>query len=122
VVDFAVHPSGNISVVFATATEVRILRLDQHGSILSNQPFLDFAAPSDPFFNYAGGIKNDEALQPALMHDAARLAPVGESVALVLRTGRNSIVAYRLDPDVNGAYNRSWRTLVEPGSQFSARV
>src|SRR5262245_61574877 len=52
------------------------------------------------------------------MHDAARLAPLGESLAVVLRTGRNAIVAYRLDPDASGAYRRVWRTLVEPGSSI----
>jgi hypothetical protein len=120
VVDFAVHPSGDISVILTTAREVRIVRLDPKGSIRSNQPFLDPAAPTDPFFNYAGGLKDDDALQPALMHDAARLAPLGESVAVVLRTGRNAIVAYRLDPDASGAYQCSWRTLVEPGSSIFA--
>jgi len=117
-VDFAVHPSGAISLVLTTATEVRIVRLDSTGSIRTDQPFLDASAATDPFFNYAGGLKNDDALQPALMHDAARLAPLGESLAVVLRTGRNAIVAYRLDPDVSGAYQRSWRTLVEPGSSI----
>jgi hypothetical protein len=52
------------------------------------------------------------------MHDAARLAPLGESLAVVLRTGRNAIVAYRLDPDVSDAYRLAWRTLVEPGSSI----
>jgi len=118
VVDFALHPSGDISVILTTAKEVRIVRLDPKGSIRSDQPFLDSAAPTDPFFNYAGGIKADDALQPALTHDAARLAPLGESLAVVLRTGRNAIVAYRLDPDASGAYQRSWRTLVEPGSSI----
>ena len=118
VVDFAVHPSGDISAILTTATEVRIVRLDPNGSIRSDQLFLDPSSPTDPFFNYAGGIKNDNALQPALMHDAARLAPLGESLAVVLRTGRNAIVAYRLDPDASGAYRRSWRTLVEPGSSI----
>src|SRR5215469_4068927 len=120
VVDFAVHPSGDISVVLTTETEVRIVRLNPEGSIQSDLQFLDPAATSDPFFNYAGGLKNDNSLQPALMHDAARLAPLGESLAVVLRTGRNAIVAYRLDPDSNGAYARSWRTLVEPGSSILA--
>jgi hypothetical protein len=120
VVDFAVHPSGDTSAILTTATEVRIVRLDPHGLVRSDQPFLDPIAPTDPFFNYAGGIKDDDALQPALMHDAARLAPIGESLAVVLRTGRNAIVAYRLDPDPNGAYSRSWRTLVEPGSSILA--
>ena len=118
VVDFAVHPSGDISAILTTAREVRIVRLDRNGSVRSDQPFLDPAAATDPFFDYAGGIKDDTALQPALMHDAARLAPLGESLAVVLRTGRNAIVAYRLDPDASGAYRLSWRTLVEPGSSI----
>jgi hypothetical protein len=118
VVDFAVHPSGDTSVILTTAADVRIVRLDPNGSIRSDQLFLDASAPTDPFFNYAGGIKDDNALQPALMHDAARLAPLAESLAVVLRTGRNAIVAYRLDPDVGGAYRRAWRTLVEPGSSI----
>src|SRR5215475_6389104 len=120
VVDFAVHPSGEISAILTTATDVRIVRLNQNGAIRSDQSFLDPSAPTDPFFNYAGGIKNDNALQPALMHDAARLAPLGESLAVVLRTGRNAIVAYRLDPDASGTYQRAWRTLVEPGSSILA--
>ena len=120
VVDFAVHPSGDTTVILTTATEVRIVRLDPDGSIRSDQPFLDPSAPTDPFFNYAGGIKNDNALQPALMHDAARIAPLGEGLAVVLRTGRNAIVAYRLDPDSGGAYHVAWRTLVEPGSSILA--
>src|SRR5215467_9360812 len=120
VVDFAVHPSGDISAVLTTATEVRIVRLDPNGSIRSDQLFLDPSSPTDPFFNYAGGIKSDNALQPALMHDAARIAPLDEGLAVVLRTGRNAIVAYRLDPDAGGTYQQAWRTLVEPGSSILA--
>jgi hypothetical protein len=52
------------------------------------------------------------------MHDAARLAPLGEDLALVLRTGRNAVVAYRLDVDAGGTYQRAWRTLVEPGASI----
>jgi len=118
VVDFAVHPSGDISAILTTAADVRIVRLDPNGSIRSDKIFLDPSAPTDPFFDYAGGIRDDNALQPALMHDAARLAPLGESLAVVLRTGRNAIVAYRLDPDTSGAYRLAWRTLVEPGSSI----
>ena len=120
VVDFALHPSGDISVILTTAADVRIVRLEPGGSIRSDNLFLDASAPTDPFFNYAGGIKNDNGLQPALMHDAARVAALGESLAVVLRTGRNAIVAYRLDPDAAGAYRLAWRTLVEPGSSILA--
>jgi hypothetical protein len=118
VVDFAVHPSGDVSAVLTTPKDVRIVRLDPDGSVQIDQPFLDPAAPTDPFFDYAGGVRDDDAMQPVLMHDAARLVPLGESLAVVLRTGRNAIVAYRLDPDASGAYRRAWRTLIEPGSSI----
>lgn len=55
------------------------MRLDSNGSIRSDNPFLDPAAVPDPFFNYGGGVKDDYALQPALMHDAARVVPLGEA-------------------------------------------
>jgi len=116
--DFALHRSGDISAILTTATEVRIVRFDPNGSIRTDELFLDPSSPTDPFFNYAGGIKDDNALQPALMHDAARLSPLGESLAVVLRTGRNAIVAYRLDADGSGAYQRAWRSLVELGSSI----
>jgi len=122
VVDFAVHPSGRISAVLTTLTEVRIVRLSAAGAILSDQPFLDAESPADPFFNYEGGIHNDTALQPALMRDAARVVALGESLVLVLRTGRNAVVAYRLDPDANSAYVRAWRRLVEPGSSIFGKA
>jgi hypothetical protein len=54
------------------------------------------------------------------MHDAARLVSIGESVAVVLRTGRNAVVAYRFDPDAAGVYHNMWRKLVEPGSSILA--
>ncbi|HWR13413.1 MAG TPA: hypothetical protein VN577_01190 [Terriglobales bacterium] len=117
-VDFALHPSGDISAILTTATGVRIVRLNPNGSTKSDQAFLDPSSPTDPYFDYEGGIKDDNSLQPALMHDAARLAPLAESLAVVLRTGRNAIVAYRLDPDSTGVYRHSWRTLVEPGTSI----
>lgn len=115
-VDFAMHPSGDLSIVLTTSREVRLVRLDHNGAVRSDQTLVDSAAATDPFFNYEGGLKDDESLQPALMHDAARLAPLGESLLLVLRTGRNAIVAYRLDLNVDSTYRRAWRTLVEPGA------
>src|SRR2546429_4658824 len=46
--DFAVHPSGDISAILTTATDVRIVRLDPNGSIRSDQLFLDPSSPTDP--------------------------------------------------------------------------
>src|SRR5215468_4172687 len=45
--DFAVHPSGDISAILTTATDVRIVRLDPHSSIRSDQLFLDPTSPTD---------------------------------------------------------------------------
>ena len=56
VVDFVVHPSGEISAVLTTATEVRIVRLEIGGAVRSDQPFIDPIATYDPYFDYAGGI------------------------------------------------------------------
>jgi len=119
-IDFTLHPSGDLTVVLTTSKEVRLVRLDHNGTVRSDQPFVDPAVPGDPFYNYAGGLKDDESLQPALMHDAVRLAPLGESLVLALRTGRNAVVAYRLDPEVDGTYRQAWRTLVEPGASILA--
>src|SRR3954468_9351294 len=59
VIDFAVHPSGDTSVILTTARGIRIVRLDSKGSVRTDQPFLDPIAPTDPYFNYEGGIKDD---------------------------------------------------------------
>lgn len=117
-IDFAVHPSGDLSLVLTTSKEVRLVRLDHNGAVRSDQPFSDPSAATDPFFDYTNSLKDDQSLQPVLMHDAARVASLGESLVLALRTGRNAIVAYRLDPDVGGTYRRAWRTLVEPGASL----
>ncbi len=119
-VDFAVHPSGDFSAILTTARQVRIMRFNSAGSVRSDLMFNDGAAASDPYFNYTPSLKDDTSLQPALMHDAARVVPIGESLGVVLRTGRNAIVAYRLDPNATGAYQISWRTLVEPGASILA--
>ena len=120
-VDFAVHPSGEVSVLLTTSRAVRILKLDREGLLRDDQMLVDPGVAMDPFLDFGGGIKDDDALQPALMRDAARLVPLGESIALVLRTGRNALVAYRFDADAHGAYQRAWRTLVEPGSSLFGR-
>ncbi len=117
-VDLAVHPSRELTLLLTNAREVRLVRLTPAGSVRSDQAVTDSAVASDPYFNYAGGLKDDGALQPVLIHDAARVLPLGENLLLVLRTGRNAIVAYRLDSDATGAYRQSWRTLVEPGASL----
>ena len=69
--DCCVHPPGDISAIShhsyrSPHHSARSTWLDSKRSTISRP-----SSPTDPFFNYAGGIRNDDALQPALMHDAA---------------------------------------------------
>ncbi|ARN22430.1 hypothetical protein [Piscinibacter gummiphilus] len=119
IVDAAAHPSGETSVVLTQRKTVRLVRLDVRAVVVADQPFTDAAAATDPYFDL-GGIEDPTSLQPYLMRDAARLAPLGEDLALVLRTGRNAVVAYRLARSATG-WTTAWRTLVEPGSTAMGR-
>jgi hypothetical protein len=120
-IDFAVHPSGDITVVIATQRDVRIVRLDGAGQVKIDTPLRDAQAASDPFFD-EGGLRDDTSLLPVFTRDAVRLAPLGEDLAVALRTGRNAVVAYRFHASGN-AYDMAWRTLVEPGlSMFAVGI
>jgi hypothetical protein len=119
-IDFALHPSGQITAVLATTREVKLVRLDRFGSPIDELPLIDAQAPSDPFFD-AGGVRDDGSLLPVFTRDAVRVAPIGESVAVALHTGRNAAVAYRFD--YASGFTRAFRTLVEPGlSMFGVGI
>jgi hypothetical protein len=113
-IDFAQHPSGEISAVLATARTVRLLRIDRAAVVRSDFALTDAQAPDDPFYDN-GGVRDDGSMLPVLTRDAVRLAAIGENLAVTLRTGRNAVVAYRFDYTEGTSYTRIWRTLVEPG-------
>jgi len=119
--DFAVHPSREISVVIATDSQVRLLRLDRRGLAVAQLDFQDGAIPNDPFFSDPLYIPDHKALLPRATRDGVRLAASGEHLALALHTGRNSILAYRYAYG-SGGFTRSWRTLVEPGVFIGGRA
>jgi len=119
--DFAVHPSREISVVIATDRHVRLLRLDRNGGTLTQTEFTDAGIASDPFAGDPMTIPDHTALLPRATRDAVRLAAVGEQLVMALHTGRNSILAYRMTHGAAG-YARSWRTLVEPGVMVGGRA
>jgi hypothetical protein len=118
--DFAVHPSRELSVVIATDSQVRLLRLDRNGAVLSQLDFQDAAIPNDPYVGNPDFIPDHKALLPRATRDGVRLAPLGEHLAVALHTGRNSILAYRYTYGTAG-FARSWRTLVEPGVAVGGR-
>ena len=121
-IDFAQHPSGEISVVLATAKTVTLVRLDRLAAAISEFELLDPQAPNDPFYD-DGGVHDDTSMLPIFTRDAVRVAAVGESVVVALRTGRNAVVAYRFEYARPAGYSQTWRTLVEPGlSMFGLGV
>lgn len=119
-VDFALHPSGEISAVLTNARQVRLWRLARDGTLLRDQAFTDAQAALDPYYD-AGGATDADALQPVFTRDAARVVALGEDVVLVLRSGLHTLLAYRLAHAPDAGFQRLWRTLVEPGSSMGGR-
>ena len=115
-IDFAQHPSGQVTVALASARAVTLARLDHAALPTFEYPLLDAQAANDPFYD-SGGVHDDTSMVPIFTRDAVRVAPIGDDVAVALRTGRNAVVAYRLAFGVPGTtgFAVRWRTLVEPG-------
>jgi len=113
--DFAVHPSTDITVVLGTDRAVRLVRLSRHGATLAQGDFTDALAATDPYLGDPQQIRDSTALLPHATRDAARISAMGEDVIMALRTGRNAVLAYRLRQTTGGGVQTVWRTLVEPG-------
>ena len=114
-IDFAMHPSRDMTAVLASTTGIRLVRLDDQGRVLKQADFADPNAATDAFVGDPLVIRNSQSLVPFATRDAARIAAIGEDAALVLRTGRNAVVAYRLGYSATAGFNTQWRRLVEPG-------
>jgi hypothetical protein len=114
-IDFAVHPSGQLSVVLTTNKAVKLQRRSANGTLIGESDFTDTQAPTDPYLGDPLQIRDSTSLQPHATRDAVRIAPLGEDLVIALRTGRHAVVAHRLAHGGNGQFTRSWRTLVEPG-------
>lgn len=119
-IDMALHPSGELSVVLATQTELRLLRLDAQLRTLSEVPLRDPQSALDPYYDYGGVKGDDSALLPRATRDAVRLAALGEDLVVALRSGRHAVVAYRCAHTAQG-YVQRWRSLVEPGATVLPR-
>ena len=114
-IDVAVHPSGQLSVVLTSNKAVKLQRRSANGTLIGESDFVDTQAPSDPYLGDPLQIRDSTSLQPHATRDAVRIAPLGEDLVIALRTGRNAVVAHRLAHGGNGRFTRTWRTLVEPG-------
>ncbi len=113
-VDMAVHPSGQASVVLSDGARLRLGRIDAAGKTMTTFELVDPRVPLDRYYGQPNSVRDRNALAPWKTRDAARLAPSGEALGLVIRAGGNNVIAYRFDYQA-GAFQQRWRTLVEPG-------
>lgn len=120
-VDLAVHPSGEATAIAATDTQLRLLRFDPAGRLRMATDVIDPLAPQDPLVDLGATERSDTSMVPLVTRNAARVAPIGEDVALVARTGRTAVVAYRYAVE-GGQHVRRWRTLVGPASSYEGRT
>jgi hypothetical protein len=115
--DFAQHPSLEVTAVLGTDHEVRLVRFDSRGNVLREQAFLDPQVAHDPYMDDPIQVRNPNSMLPYVTRDAARVAPYGEEAVLVLRTGKDAVIAYRF-AYAQAGFAQRWRTLVEPGVQL----
>ncbi|MCA1857000.1 hypothetical protein LE190_13850 [Massilia oculi] len=119
-VDFALHPDGQATVVLSNEASLRLLRLDGAGRTLHSLDLRDPQVAQDRYYGDANSVRDRAAMAPWKTRDAARLAAIGDGVGLVIRAGSNNVVAYRFELE-GGALRQRWRTLVEPGVHLDAQ-
>ncbi len=112
ILDAAVHPSGETTVLLASSEGFSLARYDARGRAIGSTPVVDDAVALDPPAVHPG-----ESASPieTATHDVGRITSDGEGVVLATRTGRHSVVAYRVtfEPGTSRFGVRS-RTLVVP--------
>ncbi|TFW16648.1 hypothetical protein E4L96_16005 [Massilia arenosa] len=117
-IDFDVHPSGELSLVLVGDKNVALVRLDAAGRVLRQDVLDDPAHLTDPYYGDSASLGDPDAMHPYPTLDTARLAAQGDEVVLLLRNGHNAVVAYRLAQGEAGLRAR-WRTVVEPGAPIA---
>ncbi|TDP64105.1 hypothetical protein DES47_104393 [Roseateles toxinivorans] len=124
-IDSVLHPSGELSVVLATARQLRLLRLGAQAQQIGNADFVDPLTATDPIFSEGGSsfVHDSSSQLPFATRDAVRIAAAGENLVMALRTGRHAVVAYGLRyAREQGDFTIGWRTLVEPGVAIDAEA
>ena len=111
--DFAVHPSDAVSVLYSSATHYSLERFDADGRALGETEISDAEIDRDPPLNSGPPSPAVETLT----RDAGRIAAFGEQLLVATRTGRHSVIAQRFgffDDGAGAAFHAEWRTLVVP--------
>ena len=104
--DFARHPSGELTLLFSTNAGYELERRDESGALIAESALEDDQIDADP------PAWTGPANSPieSLTRDAGRLEATGEDVIIATRSGRHSVIAYRYERELT----RTWRTLVVP--------
>lgn len=113
--DVAVHPSGEATILEASRDGYFLVRISAAGAALGETALVDDAILTDP-----PALKPSESRSriETITHDTGRVASDGERVFLATRTGRHSVVAYRLTWD-GAAFAIESRTLVVPAHSIT---
>jgi hypothetical protein len=115
--DFAAHPSGDVTALFATKAGFRLLRLDgAAGAVRADFAIADDAVDTDPPKLPAGVTTGPIETST---HDAGAIGALGEDVIVGLRTRRHSVVAHRF-AFANDTFARRYRTLAVPATSIGA--
>lgn len=112
ILDVTVHPSGEATTLLASEAGFALVRHDAMGRSLGTTALDDPAIARDP-----PALRPGEPAGPieTATHDVGRIAADGANVVLATRTGRHSVVAYRVAFDANDArFSIGARTLVVP--------
>lgn len=108
--DFARHPSGQVTALFASVAGYHLVRIAEDGELISETALSDPKIALDP-----PSLPNDVPAGPieTFTHDTGRLQPLGEQIVVATRTGRHSVIAYRYDFR-EAHFEPEMRTLIVP--------
>ena len=111
--DFAVHPLDDVSVLYSSATEYSLERFNAQAQSVGGNVLSDSQIDQDsPVWN-----GSPSAAVESLTRDAGRIAAFGEQLVVATRTGRHSVIAQRFgffNDGLGAAFHAEWRTLVVP--------
>jgi hypothetical protein len=108
--DFAAHPSGEVTALFASNAGYRLTRLSPQGDPRGEQLLVDAAIDADVPAKTAGGPSSQIEIYS---HDCGRVAALGEDAVVALRTGRHSVITHRLSFQA-GAFASRFRSVAFP--------
>jgi hypothetical protein len=117
ILDVVVHPSGEATLLEASSEGFVLVRLDAELSRRGESPLEDDAIYTDPPTMADGESRSriEEATRDVgRLARAADAGDASEHVLLATRTGRHSVVAYRLDYRADAGFSIARRTLVVP--------